>query len=76
LSSQVVVATSDGRAFAWGANDFGQAGGNNKAARFKAMYNVGQRPLQLAFPGAVSADKVVDVGAGFVHSYAITCQFN
>ena len=71
---QTIVATADGRAFGWGADDFGQAGSDTNS--FKAAYNVAQRPTQLKFPGATPADKVVDVGAGFVHSFAITCQFD
>jgi alpha-tubulin suppressor-like RCC1 family protein len=71
---QTIVATADGRAFGWGADNFGQAGSDTNS--FKAAYNVAQRPTQLKFPGATPADKVVDVGAGFVHSFAITCQFD
>jgi alpha-tubulin suppressor-like RCC1 family protein len=71
--AHIVAATADGRVFAWGADDFGQAGAN--ATNYWNGYGTrtAQPVTQLQFRGAGDGAKVVDVGAGFLHSYAITC---
>jgi hypothetical protein len=65
--------------FAWGSDDFGQAGSTDPTST--VLYNISgrvlpsQRVRNIVFPDAVAGAgyRVTHVAAGFLHSYAVTC---
>lgn len=67
----LLSATALGR-YGWGADQVGQAGSATAVNVPFGWAGRGQPITELAFPAG--SGKVVDVGAGFFHGYALTCS--
>ncbi len=72
LARRVAISAS-GEAFGWGLDTDGQAGSSSVRNVDIGGGSEGQPVTKLDFPGAAAGHRVVEVGAGFLHSYAITC---